>query len=580
MDQDADLDMAVLRLKATHDYSENYEAFGDPNLSDDQLERLLEEENPYGKYLVISNFEKIRQRSLSKKSLALFCLCLRHIPNVLNKHNCEPEINNIMRKFLEKAVEKGQVYFKILDLRVQISVVTGIFSEFLPDSNKYWNLNQSIGRIYKELEEFAKLTEKVKQKWKKYPKWKSLVDKILENGDLDLGDEVDSRSIIFHSMQERIQSFGFIEEKCNNLLKYIENTILRLKSKECYIPMIRKIDKEILDVYQLHISSSQEIDLNLIKNIAITLKNEFNELLNYSLENYNSTSAETFPDTQSLICCAARSILDIIHTENFYFFYKVQMKKIINHKVHLRPKIDLLNSLPANVQYVIFELLMQVNQADISAINYLFNKVSRNMIFETINQGWANDFVRIACKPTFEEAFNKFKNPEVPLQELIETATKNILLIELPSRCYGLNLKNNSICIKRVGGRLESKGYIFIVYLHKLGNFLQRVNCSDIGEFYDQNSLKQHQKGIFKLNEGGKELETYLFGEQLSHVTQEAAHYIINEEIPESLEEFQYAFKEKNTLRDASMYKASQDFILFKKTNRSIYLGKCGFVPG
>ena len=143
--------------------------------------------------------------------------------------------------------------------------------------------------------------------------------------------------------------------------------------------------------------------------------------------------------------------------------------------------------------------------------------------------------------------------------------THNIILIEMPKFTSGLTLISQTIAIKLFKQKVGAKGASFIVYLHELAHYLQRIRCNTVLEAGKKKSLDN-----FRVSEGGNLLEETLFGKVLERVSIPAAQFTISCSSSISLSDFQRKFDELNANIHGVKY------INLKSSSDSIYLGSCG----
>ena len=133
-------------------------------------------------------------------------------------------------------------------------------------------------------------------------------------------------------------------------------------------------------------------------------------------------------------------------------------------------------------------------------LEFLFNIATINLLFANISEEWANDFINRACSPLFYDILNRFNNSGKPLREILDSVTKTIILIDMPMLNYGLVLKNKKIAIKYFTFEKNSnKAYTFIIYLHELRYYFQRLNFTNLYEFSDNLSQQKFNENILRI---------------------------------------------------------------------------------
>ena len=163
---------------------------------------------------------------------------------------------------------------------------------------------------------------------------------------------------------------------------------------------------------------------------------------------------------------------------------------------------------------------------------------------------------------------NKYYKSSGNIREDLLDCTYKIILIELPKGLSGFNTHNGSIVIKLYKNTLCAKAATFIVYLHEVSHFLQKLKCQTIHDhFYNFSVDNCHG------DEGGNFLEETLFGSVLDSVNAQASQFLFSGELPESLEEFSEQFKTLNKKKGGK-----GNSVVLKKFSNSLYIGSCGFI--
>ena len=135
----------------------------------------------------------------------------------------------------------------------------------------------------------------------------------------------------------------------------------------------------------------------------------------------------------------------------------------------------------------------------------------------------------------------------------------------MPKFTSSLTLLNQFITIKLFKQKEGAKGATFILYLHELAHYMQRIKCKTMLEAAEKQSLSN-----FQVSNAGDLLEETLFGKNFERISIPAAQFTISSSSPISLNDFQRRFDKLNANSHGVKYinlKSSKDFI---------YLGSCG----
>ena len=134
----------------------------------------------------------------------------------------------------------------------------------------------------------------------------------------------------------------------------------------------------------------------------------------------------------------------------------------------------------------------------------------------------------------------------------------------MPKKTSGFTTRNQFIIIKLFRKSEAGKEATFIVYLHELAHYLQRIGCKNIQEANQNQSITN-----FNAIEGGNLLEMKIFGKILDNVAIEAVIFAASRDAPNTIAEFTKRFNELDVRTRGGKY------ISFKGSGKVICLGRC-----
>ena len=282
---------------------------------------------------------------------------------------------------------------------------------------------------------------------------------------------------------------------------------------------------------------------------------------------YSETRIHDIPDINFALCQFLEIFLEVIYTDPVISYFKHQKIKGW-HIMSISNQLQLLNQYPTNVQYILCEILFIINENEKNTLKFIFNKMNKMIKYKLIDSSWASEFIELACRPPFVNVLNRYYNSSGNIREDLMDCTYKIILIELPKGLSGFNAHNGSIVIKLYKNELCAKAATFIVYLHEVSHFLQRLEYQTINDHYNNFSVDNGHG-----DEGSNSLEEILFGSVLDFINTQTSQFLFSGELPESLEEFSEQFKTLNQKKGGK-----GNSILLKKFSNSLHIGSCGFI--
>lgn len=201
---------------------------------------------------------------------------------------------------------------------------------------------------------------------------------------------------------------------------------------------------------------------------------------------------------------------------------------------------------------------------------FFLKKINKKIQYQQIASMQADKFIELVQKePIFSILVTKFLPLGCNLVDELNKVTYNIYLIKFPKQIGGITLKTQQIDIQYY--KNKSKDHImgaqFIIYLHELGHYLQRVLLNNVRSTFQ--SLSPRLDSNLNITEGGNYLEKLLFCDCLKEISLNQAKLLINGEFPDSLISFQAMFKDSES-------SIQEDNIRFRRASDAINLRNCG----
>ena len=547
------------------EYKKMKELYGELSNSDEMNWALLIRNDEKSLYAAISIVLLYRSQEVSSISIEVYILCLNKLLPVLDTHTIEIEFKYFIHKF-------NDILF---NLSISFSEKNLIINQLLKMVRKFANI--MIDTAIKD-----SLLENLSEKNKYIERFSCDTRQLSENLNPM---EIDEWKMLIISIFEKLwniqgnETFDTINSFCLFMENFVNNLFLESEAKSIMINHINKhkevitfplsnqisndIDKGI--IFPIFNSTQNSDDLkNQIRENALKIKENYKECIRVSLENYYNSPIHANIDTQIHIILVINNFLEKCH-EDFVVDYFKDQHNLGKFCMSLSNQIQILSHFPLHIQNALCGLFLTLNEYYSDVIGYMFKKLNRNLKYEAISSDWATDFIDRAANPPFSDILAKFNTSGEDLRCILQAMTHNIILIEMPKFTSGLTLISQIIAIKLFKQKAGAKGASFIVYLHELAHYLQRIKCNTVLEAGEKKSLDN-----FRVSEGGNLLEETLFGKVLDRVSIPAAQFTISCSSSISLEDFQRKFDELNANVHGVKYinlKSSRDFI---------YLGSCG----
>ena len=384
--------------------------------------------------------------------------------------------------------------------------------------------------------------------------------------------------------------FGLHERICNILQEFVDNSIDDQTIKQELMSLInsnrmpvnypesnllaKKIETGLFSYFHRMLLHKEEIKIDEIEAIINDIKDEtYHKFLNESLSYYASvkTFSDEFGNIDYLIYLFLANILTVVGTNEFKEFYIHQFELYGKNAncVPLSYKIQYISkTFPNNIQYIIFEILMGLNKQNIEPLFYFCDNINKMLTVEPIPEEWRSDFIRLTRNPLIRNVLCNIRQPEAfhseELDEIINRAAKDVMIMKLPSGLSGITIKTLKIVIKQYKEPQTRKGATFIVFLHELGHYLRRYGSKTIAEALLSNSQELDEK------EGGYQVEVDIFRARVFHITDAACEYLLNGDYPPDLAIFQQSFHAFN--QDLPERKIT----MIRGSHRASYIGRCG----
>ena len=307
------------------------------------------------------------------------------------------------------------------------------------------------------------------------------------------------------------------------------------------------IEENIFNYLDSVISNGEDVELQLLEEKCQRLRNEFNGCFNDSARTHFATKVGDLPDFDSTLMLFLDNLLQVIFTRPFLDFYQHRFLRLGRRKnfLRIRSKVALIaKTFPLHLQYTIFEILSTIKTNDNAVLEYLCVDVNANMMYSSIDESWADQFVITATRAPIIELLCKLRTPEftpVELTEILKAKTPKIIIARLPSSWYGITTKNLTIVIDSYYPEVNQKGLTFWIYLHELGHYLRRFGLSTYKEVA---SLKKSQE--LNEKEGGYQLEVDIVGKRIKFLSYASTQFLAEQNIPNDIQEFRTIFHELN----------------------------------
>lgn len=389
-------------------------------------------------------------------------------------------------------------------------------------------------------------------------------------------------------LQESIQKLILIIQKVKVKNAEIESL---LKDLSCYfkadaVPIAKAIgmafDKKILKlILDPDINEEPLIrgNISIIKGSVVTHKiaeflQEIDDIypgfFNLCDSNYFSTETYTYPEFDTMFGYMIKVLLVALSNPDCY--------QILNNlscfswkKFKISEKYEILSQLPLPVSCIIMNIMNDVSNIRYQTyiLKFFLKKINKRFQYQQITSMQAEKFIELALKEPIANILVNFLPQHCNLLEELKRVTYNIYFIKFPKKIGGITLKTQHIAIQQYRNRSIDHiiGAQFIIYIHELGHYLQRVLLKDVRSAYQ--SLSPRIDPSIYITEGGEHLENLLFSTVLKEVSLEQAKFLVSGNFPQSLNEFQTIFEDLGR-------RSKGEKICFKRMPDTINLRNCG----
>ena len=538
---------------------------------EEELDGILKKKSPTGQACAILNILKFRNQC-TQKQLSRYFYSVKQIRKILQENEYNKEIT---------CQELDYIKFKIYDLLLDRNIGVEDFANILHPI-KFVKL--IFTKIFKEIKldsfHFYLLLKK---------EIHSLTASRLTDIKASYINCKFSLKLILNEFESQEDSyFGLHERICNILKEFVDISIDDQTRKHELMSLInsyripvsypesnllaKKIETDIFSYFNCKLLHKEEIKIDEIEEIINDIKDEnYNKFLNESLIYYASikTFSDEFGNIDYLIYLFLANIINVVGTDEFKEFYIHQFElhgKNANC-VPLSYKIQYISkTFPNNIQYIIFEILMGLNKQNIKPLFYFWDNINKILTVEPIPEEWRSDFIRLTRNPLIRNVLCNIRQPEAfhseELDEIINRAAKEIMIMKLPRGISGITIKILKIVIKQYKEPQTRKGATFIAFLHELGHYLRRYGSKTISQLSNSQELDE--------KEGEYQVEVDIFRARIFQITDAACKYLLNGDYPPDLAIFQQSFHAFN------QYLPERKITMIRGSHGTSYIGRCG----
>ncbi|OMJ71771.1 hypothetical protein SteCoe_29944 [Stentor coeruleus] len=523
----------------------------------------------------IEKFLSLRNSNFSDVYIEDKLTCLNILKNKIPEDFFEAEAKKIKREFKIKAFD---LEFSLLDFRSFYKVIESNpeFLKLLFDSDNlesYKNARNALNFLmnfignkeYLDSEKIklraAKLFDVCKQSKKSFIKKLGQALGTLINKS-KLSEEIKSSSLsLFKELTLKYMEASKIENLCIILDKAIKNFLVVPENPDDFDAnfgnhnlVTLKIDKAII-----------ENDCEVLMRQATT------DFLNYSITlSYENLIYINF---DTMFTYTISKLLMILKDYASYELLKSNAGK--KHKgFNFSKAYYFLKNLPIHVSQTVLEILCHISDYNLQQpLLQYFLKDMYKLQYQKISLEESEKFITLALKSPIAEVLQRFNKSSLPLEEILRSITPTIYFMTFPKKISGITLKTQLISIKifeEIEFTKDHKfGGYFIIYLHELGNFLQKARFGSI----DESNRKNPEFDSSRPQEGGKYLEKILFGEVQNMIYSKQSEYLIKGGFPNSIEAFIKQYNE-------SKINDKMEPLLLGKSQNILVLGRCLSIYG
>ena len=355
----------------------------------------------------------------------------------------------------------------------------------------------------------------------------------------------------------------------NKLYNYIDSCINPIFERAEIIS--KNIDNDLFpSFFQSLYSETINPEKNTVNitNISNHILSNYQNVFNECLEEYKHQNINSLPNIDTVLCLFLKEFL-LCYPEKEIQMLFIKISETNSRKIgsfSILHKIRNFRLYPPLIQCSLAQMLMEINNKKkrVCFMKYIMNVLKKKFAYEKIEENARIEYINQALKSPFVEILKHFYDSEIPLEEILDNATKNIYLFQFPENHFGFTSKNQHISIHLFSQGLVKKGAIFIVLLHELAHYLKRVNCQTVEEAIIRKSFEPN-------HEGGRNLEVLLFGHTIHLLTEAASTFLLKDPLPQTLEGFQKQFDFENNIADGS----NKKFVTLSGSGEVVLLRYC-----
>ena len=453
------------------------------------------------------------------------------------------------------------------------SKMPGIIAGFISELNYYSECDE-LTLILKNCQDIAAVLEAIESALKttnpnapeSVNKLKSKLDSFIKTLRKQKDRLLSSRSI--DCIKSMIESLPISVIK-NKLYVYIDSCINPIFERAERIS--KNIDNDLFpSFFQSLYSEAINPAKNTVNitNISNHILSDYQNVFNECLEEYKHQNINSLPNIDAVLCLFLKEFL-LCYPEKEIQMLFIKISETNSRKIgsfSILHKIRNFRLYPPLIQCSLAQMLMEINNKKkrVCFMKYIMNVLKKKFAYEKIEENARIEYINQALKSPFVEILKNFNDSTIPLEVILDNATKDIYLFTFPENHYGFTSNNQHISIHLFSKEFAKKGAIFIVLLYELAHYLKRVNCQTVEEAILVKSFEPNY-------EGGRNLEVQLFGHTIHFLTEAASIFLLQDPLPQTPKEFQDQFDIKNNIADGSHKK----FVTLSRSGKVALLGYC-----
>ena len=353
------------------------------------------------------------------------------------------------------------------------------------------------------------------------------------------------------------------QDLCNNDGNYniLQNIILEFEPNSkisCVEPILEEINSVFDSFCEANVTFS-EINSELSQSLQL-IYNKNGEILKSLVSSYYETKLKDLPNIE---CILANFALELMNEKNKLEIFKtIQESRRLSNFMPIQYAIDKIIYHEHEKAIFYCELLFDIGNNVEDYLKFLleYNDYKNNYL--KIPREWADSFIERVCSSPFKEVFSVLNNNKTLSPEDIIEVTLNTMRADMPRCISGKFTRYGKIVIKKI----ESKAVSFAIFINELANYLLKRDCITVYDHINKTSLNLEETQGLK---GENYLEMKIFGSVLNLISNEAADYLMESDLPADIESFRERFMQLNI--------PSSKKVTFLKTSDQIFLGRCGF---